>query len=478
MRKLIALILVFISFAWWVIPSDIVRLIILQRPVLFGRYSMGHFASLLILTPMLWIISGVLFSRINFDRKLFANAFMLIASTLSTVFLVIWLSQLIISPRYVEEKLSITGGASQHWQGTIRHRPPNKRYIYTQVDVPSEIRSYPNPPLGHPDVPIILTSDENGYRNSHITDQYDIVVVGDSFAAGSRVSDEQTWPVLLSELSGKSLYNLGTSGTNVFNYISSLIAKGLKLKPKIVVLMIYEGNDFKRLPRQEEVAEASFADKLKDSPLSASLKVLSRSILEPINATKTVPEYSESLSWMPVKIDAQNGKESHYYSFKPHRVDYLMTEQSSFENSKIWQANASLLDKFLSLSEEHNFIPVVAYAPSKPHVVMPYFDVQAEDFKHFLSYKKKNLPGAAKVKSSFYDNLDAKELTVEAYCRNRGISFVSTTKRLQSMTEAGSQMYYTYDQHWTPKGNEVVADLIYRHLSQILLLPSTDIPTP
>jgi hypothetical protein len=52
MRKSIALILIFISFAWWVVPSDIVKLIVMQRPILFGRYSQGHFASILLLTPI------------------------------------------------------------------------------------------------------------------------------------------------------------------------------------------------------------------------------------------------------------------------------------------------------------------------------------------------------------------------------------------------------------------------------------------
>ena len=216
MRKPIALLLIFISLLWWVIPSDIVKLIVLQRPVLFGRYSQGHFASLLLLTPIIWLIGGVLFSQISLDKKLFINALLLITSSIFSIFFVIWLSQLIVSPRYVEEKLSIVGGASQHWQGIVRHRPPNKNYVYTQVDRPEQVRSYPDPPIGYPDVSINLTSDSNGYRNTSTLDQYDLIVLGDSFAAGSRVSDEQAWPDLLSKLTGMSLYNLGTSGTNIF----------------------------------------------------------------------------------------------------------------------------------------------------------------------------------------------------------------------------------------------------------------------
>ena len=242
--------------------------------------------------------------------------------------------------------------------------------------------------------------------------------------------------------------------------------------------MIYEGNDFKGLPRQAEIGDVSFTEKLKGSPLSASLKSLSRNLFESYNTTKDVPAYGKNLSWMPVKIEDVSDEGAKYYSFKPRRMLSLNVQQSIFEKSKIWQENVTLLDKFISLSKEHDFIPVIAYAPSKPHVVMPFFDVKAEDLRSYLSYKDKDLPDADMVKSSFYKNLDAQESTVEEYCRDRGISFISTTNKLQYMTEAGTQMYYTYDQHWTPMGNEVVAEIIYQHLSKMNVLSTTYSLTP
>jgi hypothetical protein len=45
------------------------------------------------------------------------------------------------------------------------------------------------------------------------------------------------------------------------------------------------------------------------------------------------------------------------------------------------------------------------------------------------------------------------------------------------MTEAVTQMYYTYDQHWAPKGNEVVTEIIQQHLSKIIL-PNTNSLSP
>ncbi|MFT7687948.1 MAG: hypothetical protein ACI9FB_003306 [Candidatus Azotimanducaceae bacterium] len=74
-------------------------------------------------------------------------------------------------------------------------------------------------------------------------------------------------------------------------------------------------------------------------------------------------------------------------------------------------------------------------------------------------------------------NLHTQASTVKVYCHERRISFVSTTSKLQYMTEAVTQMYYTYDQHWAPKGNEVVTEIIQQHLSKIIL-PNTNSLSP
>jgi hypothetical protein len=100
--------------------------------------------------------------------------------------------------RYVETQVTttntVTGKAAPKLTGVTRHRPPNKRYELRQSDIPAQHRSYPNDAPGYKDLDIVLTSDKYGFRNlGEIKDQYPIIVVGDSFAAGSHVSDDQGW---------------------------------------------------------------------------------------------------------------------------------------------------------------------------------------------------------------------------------------------------------------------------------------------
>jgi hypothetical protein len=101
-----------------------------------------------------------------------------------------------LEARYVESKIITTNTVNDNevpkLAGVTRHRPPNKRYEFSQSDLPKQHRSYPLTAPGYKDLNIVLTSDKYGFRNhGEIKDQYSIIAVGDSFAAGSHVADEQ-----------------------------------------------------------------------------------------------------------------------------------------------------------------------------------------------------------------------------------------------------------------------------------------------
>jgi hypothetical protein len=54
----------------------------------------------------------------------------------------------------------------------------------------------------------------------------------------------------------------------------------------------------------------------------------------------------------------------------------------------------------------------------------------------------------------------------QEYCRENGIAFINLTEPLREETRKGVQTYYTFDQHWTPHGHEVVA----RYLSETIVV--------
>lgn len=483
-RRLMALVLLVLSVWIWTIHSDVLALIAQQRPVLFGRYSQGHAGALLLVTPMLWTLAAVCWSRRPFRQSL-TNGLLGIFSTVFALLAITYLAHFFHgAARYVETKVD-DDGSKVELAGTVRHRPPNQVYQLVYSDRPEQARSYPDAPPGYPDVPLKLTSDANGFRNHAVLRQYDILAVGDSFVAGSNVSDEQTWPALLGRALGKSIYNLGVGGSGPPTYLSNYAYFGLEMKPKIALFMIYEGNDFKEdvvldndQPKDEQKKPAPLGQRLREhldfafhsSPVTLGLKRLSNQLFEKLGAQRPVPDYAQKIGFMPLRV--RSGDVVRYYSFEPKRLIYLNYSREQFGASEEWRATARMLQRIVQLSRDNGIHPVFLYAPSTPHVVLPLVadDIPAEQLRTFAAYRTKHLPDAASFKREVFANLDSEEQVVMDFCREQSIDCLSLTSALRAATAAGTQTYFTYDQHWTPAGNAVAATEIEKFLREKNLL--------
>jgi hypothetical protein len=51
------------------------------------------------------------------------------------------------------------------------------------------------------------------------------------------------------------------------------------------------------------------------------------------------------------------------------------------------------------------------------------------------------------------------------FCIEQEIECISPTEELIAATKSGQQTYFSYDQHWTPEGNKVVADVVGNYLT-------------
>jgi len=104
-----------------------------------------------------------------------------------------------------------------------------------QYQVPDEklgFRIEPNAP-GH---------DAKGFRNKAVTEQADIVAIGDSQTWGINANIDEAWPQVLTVLSGHSTYNMALGFYNTVDYWA-LTEEALQLSPKIIIIGLYPGND-------------------------------------------------------------------------------------------------------------------------------------------------------------------------------------------------------------------------------------------
>lgn len=86
--------------------------------------------------------------------------------------------------------------------------------------------------------------DSWGFRNPKVPQTSDIVAIGDSHTYGNTAKMNDSWPMVLARLTGKSVYNMGMGGYGPNQYLYLLQTKALNLKPKLVICGFYMGDDF------------------------------------------------------------------------------------------------------------------------------------------------------------------------------------------------------------------------------------------
>ncbi|MBF0369882.1 MAG: hypothetical protein HQL52_10525 [Magnetococcales bacterium] len=96
--------------------------------------------------------------------------------------------------------------------------------------------------LGYTLNPELPGVDRQGFRNPRVPSSYEIAAIGDSHTYGVNVASRESWPALLSRLSGQSVYNLGVSGYNVLQY-HYLVQKALSDGAKTILIGLYPAND-------------------------------------------------------------------------------------------------------------------------------------------------------------------------------------------------------------------------------------------
>jgi len=451
-------VIIAINVVLWAIPSNIAYLVAQHRDVLLSRYSVAHLSWILFLLPV--SAAGLYLTWANEKNKR-KRHFQVIAFSLSILLslCVIDLGLRLVTPRrYVRQ----TG---------LHHRIPNTKKDGVTKDVPPAAFSYPHAPEGYPPIDFILTVDSRGYRNQTDRNQYDILVIGDSFTEGSGVSDEQVWPVLLAKKSEKAVYNLSISGGHPGTYLESLKQFGLALSAKVVLCTLYEGNDFRNSNFDADKEGLAYNIQLffKRSPVHRYIQDGIIRTLGPIGSRRADKLGEKGgplvpLSWLPLAIPA--GPDANYYTFQIKDLLQHYVTKEEFLQSQGCQKSFQALRKIKTICLQKNIRLVVVYAPDKSHVVLPLVkETLAPELLHqYLSLKADDLPPPVELKRTLLSRLEVEETIFADFCRQESIEFLSLTQALQQQILAGRQAYFTYDQHWTPLGQQIAAETVWQYL--------------
>jgi len=252
--------------------------------------------------------------------------------------------------------------------------------------------------------------------------------------------------------------------------------------------MIYEGNDFRSAKSDAERADGDwltrFSTYWKQSPIigpldSAMIRTFgSMRISAPVNG-------AEVLDWLPLAVPP--GPEGRRYAFSPKQLADLYRPAAEFAANRKWQNTRRILEETKALCDRAPCHLVIIYAPTKAHVVLPWVtsagnerDSAAglasqrpptpEKVRAFLALgeDEENLPEASQLAADLMHHADGRESTVADWCHKASVPFISMTPPLREACAEGKQVYFTYDQHWTPIGHEVAAAAIAVRLKDLL----------
>lgn len=453
-RKTAAWLILLGNAVLWLFPSNIVKQIATNRETLLGWYSEEKFSLQLVLLLISLPIVYVLRASGRKARKRLFRVMAILLVLLPGLAVVDVVARTIRKPRYMQHE-------------GFRSRPANATWELGFQDVPEVKRSFPNAPAGYPPVRCKLSTDSRGFRNPVAMDRCDILAVGDSFTEGSKVSDDQPWPVLLGRKSGQMVYNVGMSGSDTQEYLLAFEKIGRAMKPRLVFCMIFEGNDFRgtnisqnrgraKPPRGWRAVEKFF----KESPLVPPIRQGLVRLLAPINADGPVFG-GDILSWLPVGVGEPNTR---YYAFGPKDLLDLCQSPEGFAQSRGWKDTAVAISELSKACRADGARLVVVFTPLKSHVILPLVKdhLPADKVRAFAALDGRNLPPADEFMRKLLAGLEVRESVLAEFCRQEGIDFVTTTPELREGMAQGRQLYYTYDQHWTPEGHEVVAEKLFK----------------
>jgi hypothetical protein len=435
----------------------------LQRAVLLGRYTLEQVTALLILAPLsALILWGIWTAKPKTAQETRKDIFKIISLTVS-ILMGIVLTDVVL--RLVQKNQYVRSGESYH-------RRPNSVRHGTFVDVSQAAFTYPNAPAGYPTHKYTLTVDKRGLRNQTDLNAYDVVVLGDSFTEGSEVSDEQIWPALLAGKTGQTFYNLGISGGNPTDYLYILKQVGESLKPKTVLCMLYEGNDFRdnNFPSTgHERPKSTMKDILfRASPLRRQLSSLMLRTLGPVNTDRfnVNPSLLDNprhpmypISWLPLNVPQGS---ANYYAFDLKCFLSHCQTPRQFSETLGCRKTQEILVILQELCTRNGARLVVVYAPDKPHILLPAWreHLNPAQVRAYMAMGQKNLPPADQLLDTVVPQLDTFETVMADFCRRQSIEFVSLTGILRQNILAGQQAYFTYDQHWSPVGHRIVAEFL------------------
>jgi hypothetical protein len=294
--------------------------------------------------------------------------------------------------------------------------------------------------LARGDLDFTFTTDEKGFRNSSpAPDEADIVVLGDSMAFGYGVPDDATWSHRVAmQFPDYTIRNFGLIGGSPQQYLRIFETEALALNPKLVLFMLFLGNDLNDAKLFQEWLDAgtdlSYAEWRSTEGGRSGWRILrnlsSGSYL--IAFQRAVRSaLSSSMAGETITLGA-----GHRVQLVPaiYDNDAVMADPKH----PVSQLVMTTIEEAQRLSRKHASHFLVLLMPTKEEVYLPLVDK----------------PAPALIEE-FRSALEAHD-----------IPFIDLTPYLRARTREIGPVFYEVDGHPNVAGYQVIADVVVDHISE------------
>lgn len=272
----------------------------------------------------------------------------------------------------------------------------------------------------------------------------DVVVLGDSFVYCTGVEATDTSTSYLEEISHLTTYNMGIGRIGLYEYIELLRHFGLALKPRVVILNIYEGNDLRDAIRYQKFLQSGRDRRATENAIEDTL-----SYSYAISLVYASSEWllHDQIMWL---LDSDRNTNYRYTArSQGATIPLNMSNRDRGEvrlarNLKEGEVSLELwaapLEAFKDLAASHGFIGIVSYTPS--------MHTAYADTAVFEDPMSGELVGIMSQMQRDWLTKKSAEL---------GLIYVDLTPAFQKAAHEGPLTHFPANVHLTPYGHRVSA---------------------
>lgn len=368
----------------------------------------------------------------------------------------------------------------RHFESGLRSSIASRLGLASRLNVREVQRDDGGPPLRiylpfaeiaastlNPESDVTVKMDEAGFCNPVTPgprpQAYDAIVLGDSFTWCNSVHPEAAWALQFGTMSGLSVYNLGVSGVGPYEYLQLLKEFGLGRCPAVVVMAIYEGNDLRDSLEYErhasgEAGEASdppwrwtgYVDSLRASAPGRNSYVFNLILALVIDLSRDSPDTPTHRAIRAIDKDSVDFRYTLQFGETSRPFNAENGDRDEVVHAKVLsqgEINLSTFDqaltRFVALSKEYEFVPLVLYIPSA-----------YTSYARFVRFRDPELA----------ELMPAYSRALRTYIRQAAsrlaFNFIDATSALQAAAgelRDSNLLYFASNVHLTPEGHRVVA---------------------